>query len=116
MSTISTLGQNDFIRSQMQRIQKQMDALSSEVSSGKKAQVFSGINDVSQLSLQLNDQVSLTQSYITNINNAKTRIAPIQSVLQRITDIANQLRNDALTGSSAAALPTAKGNGALKAE
>jgi flagellar hook-associated protein 3 FlgL len=116
MSTISTLGQNDFIRAQIMRIQKQMDTLNNQVSSGKKAQVFSGINDVSQLSLQLNHRVSLTQSYITNIDNAKTRIKPVQAVLQRITDIANQLRNDALIGSSAAALPTAKGNAALKAE
>jgi flagellin-like hook-associated protein FlgL len=115
MTNISTLGQNDLIRSQVLKIQNQLNTLSAQVSSGNKAQVFSGINDVAQLSLQLNGQQSLTQSYMTNINNAQTRVAPIQSVLQRITDIANQLRNDALTASSGASLPTAKGSGALQA-
>jgi flagellar hook-associated protein 3 FlgL len=116
MTSISTLGQNDFIRSQVMKIQTQLNTLSAQVSSGNKSQTFSGINDVAQLSLQLNDQQSLTQSYISNVNNAQTRISPIQAVLQRITDVANQLRNDALTASSGASLPTAKGNGALQAE
>jgi flagellar hook-associated protein 3 FlgL len=116
MTSISTLGQNDFIRSQVMKIQTQLNTLSAQVSSGNKSQTFSGINDVTQLSLQLNDQQSLTQSYISNINNAQTRIAPIQAVLQRITEVANQLRNDALTASSGASLPTVKGNGALQAE
>src|SRR5215475_550675 len=102
MTNISTLGQNDFIRSQVLKIQDQLDTLSSQVSSGKKSQVFSGINNVSQLSLQLNGQVSLTNSYVTNITNAGTRIDPMQTVLQRVTDIANQVRNDALIAASSA--------------
>src|SRR6185369_15887739 len=115
MTSISTLGQNDFIRTQVLKIQNQLNTLSYQVSSGNKSQVFSGINDVAQLSLQLNDQQTLTKSYVANINNAQTRISPIQAVLQRITDVANQVRNDALTASSGAALPTNKGNGALQA-
>ncbi len=116
MSTnISTIGQNIFIRAQIQNLQNQMNVLQDQVSSGKKSNVYSGINDVASLSLQLNNAKQTTVEFQDNITNARLRIQPIQTVLQQITDLANQIRNDALVASSDA-LPTAKGNGALKAQ
>jgi flagellin-like hook-associated protein FlgL len=115
MSSISTIGQNTFINSQILNLESQIDGLSNQISSGTKAQTFSGINAVSQLSLQLTNADTTTQGYLTNINNAQTLTAPMQSVLQQVTDIVNQLRTDALTASSDS-LPVTQGNGALAAE
>lgn len=115
MSSVSTIGQTTFLNTQIMNIESQLDALSNQVSSGKKSDTFSGINTVSQLSVQMTNEQTAAQGYLTNISNAQTLIDPAQSVLQQITDIANQLRNDALMGSSDA-LPVTQGNGALQAE
>ncbi len=115
MSTVSTIGQNTFLNSQIMNIESQLDTLSNQVSSGNKSDTFSGINTVSQLSVQLTNAQTTTQGYLTNMSNAQTLIDPVQSVLQQITDIVNQVRNDALTASSDA-LPVTQGNGALQAE
>ena len=115
MSSVSTIGQNTFLNSQIMNIESQLDTLSNQVSSGAKSDTFSGINTVSQLSLQLTNSQTTAQGYLTNISNAQTLIDPTQSVLQQITDIVNQLRTDALTASSDA-LPVTQGNGALQAE
>src|SRR5690348_17028953 len=96
MSTVSTIGQNTFLNSQIQNIETQLDKLSNQVSSGNKSDTFSGINTVSQLSLQLTNQKTMANGYLTNISNATTAIEPVQSVLQQITDLDNQVRNDAL--------------------
>lgn len=115
MSSVSTIGQNTFLNSQIMNIETQLDTLSNQVSSGQKSDTFSGINTVSQLSVQLTNSLTTTQGYLTNISNAQTLIDPMQSVLQQITDIANKLRTDSLTASSDA-LPVTQGNGALQAE
>jgi flagellin-like hook-associated protein FlgL len=115
MSSVSTIGQNTFLNAQILNIESQLNTLSNEVSSGKKSDTFSGINTVSQLSLQLTNEQTVANGYLTNITNANTLIDPIQSVLQQITDIANQVRNDALVASSDA-LPVTQGNATLQAE
>ncbi len=115
MSTVSTIGQNTFLNAQILNIETQLDKLSNQVSSGNKSDTFSGINTVSQLSLQLTNQKTMANGYLTNISNATTAIEPMQSVLQQITDLANQVRNDALNASSDA-LPVTQGNATLKAE
>src|ERR1043165_4403671 len=99
-TNISTLGQNLFIRSQVLALQNQMTTLQEQVSSGKKSTVFSGVNQVAALSLQLNNANKAIDEFVNNIQNAKTRTQPIQSVLQQITDLADKVRNDALIASS----------------
>src|SRR5258708_2616256 len=115
MTSVSTIGQSTFLNSQLLNIESQLNDLTNQVSSGKKSATFSGINSVSQLSLQLNSSLTVTNGYLTNISNAQTLIAPIQNVLQQITDIANQLRTDSLVASSDA-LPVTQGNATLQAE
>jgi flagellin-like hook-associated protein FlgL len=115
MSTVSTIGQNTFLNSQILNIESQLNTLSNQVSSGNKSDTFSGINTVSQISLQLTNQKTLANGYLTNISNATTAIEPMQSVLQQITDLANQIRNDALNASSDA-LPVTQSNATLKAQ
>jgi flagellin-like hook-associated protein FlgL len=114
VSSISTLAQNQFIRTRILELQGQMNTLQEQVSSGKKATVFSGISEVSSLSLQLNNIKKSTNEFLDNIAKARTRAQPMQGVLQRINDIAGEVRNDALIGTSDA-LDATKGNGALKA-
>ena len=115
MSTVSTIGQNTFINAQILNIESQLNTLSTQVSSGNKSDTFSGINTVSQLSLQLTNEQTMTNGYLTNISNATTAIDPMQSVLQQITDVANQVRNAALTASSDT-LPVTQGSTTLQAE
>jgi len=115
MSSVSTIGQSTFLNTQILGIESTLDNLSNQISSGKKSTDFAGISTVSQLSLQLTNAQTTTQGYLTNISNAGTVIAPVQSILQQVTDIANQLRNDALNASSDT-LPVTQGNGALQAE
>jgi len=114
VSNVSTLAQNQFIRSRILDLQNQMNRLQEQVSSGKKAITYSGISEVSSLSLQLNNIKQTTNEYIDNITKAKTRIQPMQGILQRLNDIAGDMRNDALVATSDA-LDATKGNGALKA-
>jgi flagellin-like hook-associated protein FlgL len=114
VSGISTLAQNQFIRSRILELQNQMNVLNEQVSSGKKATLFSGISEVSSLSLQLNNLKKSTNEYIDNISKARTRVQPMQATLQRINDIATDMRNDALIATSDA-LDATKGNGSLKA-
>ncbi len=114
VSGISTLAQNQFIRSRILELQNQMNVLNEQVSSGKKATLFSGISEVSSLSLQLNNLKKSTNEYIDNIAKARTRVQPMQATLQRINDIATDMRNDALIATSDA-LDATKGNGSLKA-
>ncbi len=113
--SISTIGQNTFLNAQILNIESQLNDLSNQVSSGKKSDTFSGINTVSQLSLQLTNAQTMTSGYLTNISNAQTLIDPIQSVLGQITNIVDNIRKDALTASSDA-LPVTQGNAALQAE
>lgn len=113
-TSISTAAQNQFIRARILETQRQMTVLQEQVASGKKATVFSGISEVSSLSLQLNNAKKATEEFLDNIAKARTRTQPIQQVLQRINDIAAEVRNDALIASSDA-LDATKGNGALKA-
>ena len=87
MSTVSTIGQNTFLNSQILNIETQLNTLSNQVSSGKKSDTYSGINTVSQLSLQLTNEQTMANGYLTNISNATTAITPTQSVLQQITDL-----------------------------
>lgn len=115
MSSVSTIGQNTFLNAQIVNIESQLDTLSNEVSSGNKSTTYSGINTVSQLSLQLTNEQTMANGYLTNINNAQTLIDPTQTVLQQITSIANQVRSDALTASSDA-LPVTQGSTTLQAE
>jgi flagellin-like hook-associated protein FlgL len=114
MTNISTIAQNQFIRARLLEIQSQMNTLTEQISSGKKSTVFSGISEVSSLSLQLNNVKKTTDEFIANITKARTRTQPIQATLQRIADIAAELRNSALTATGDG-LPFDKGNGALKA-
>ena len=114
VSNVSTLAQNQFIRSRILELQGQMSKLQEQVSSGKKAITYSGISEVSSLSLQLNNIKQTANEYIDNITKAKTRVQPMQGILQRINDIAGDMRNDALVATSDA-LDATKGNGALKA-
>jgi flagellin-like hook-associated protein FlgL len=115
MSSVSTIGQNTFLNAQILNIESQLDTLSNQVSSGSKSTTFSGINTVSQLSLQLTNEQTMANGYLTNINNAQTLINPTQTVLQQITNIANQVRSDALTASSDA-LPVTQDSTTLQAE
>ena len=114
VSNISTLAQNQFMRSRILELQNQMNVLQEQVASGKKSIVYSGISEVSSLSLQLNNVKKTTNEYLDNIAKARTRAQPMQNILQRINDIAAEVRNDALVGTSDA-LDATKGNGALKA-
>ncbi len=114
VSNVSTLAQNQFIRSRILELQNQMNGLQEQVSSGKKSTTYSGISEVSSLSLQLNNIKQTTNEYIDNITKAKTRVQPMQGILQRLNDIAGDMRNDALVATSDA-LDATKGNGALKA-
>jgi len=114
VSGVSTLAQNQFIRSRILELQNQMNTLQEQVSSGKQATVFSGISEVSSLSLQLNNLKKSTNEFLDNISKAKTRVQPMQTVLQRMNDIAAEMRNDALIATSDA-LDATKGNGSLKA-
>jgi len=114
VSSISTLAQNQFIRNRILELQNQMNGLQEQVASGKKSTAYSGISEVSSLSLQLNSIKKTTNEFLENIAKARTRAQPMQGILQRINDIAAEVRNDALVGTSDA-LDATKGNGALKA-
>src|SRR5882724_8213794 len=113
---VSTLTQNEFLRSRILELQNRMIDTQAQVSSGKKSQVYSGLGFDAPTSVNLNNAKATTDTYLKTISTTKMRTATIAQVLDRITDIASEMRASALQAMTPGGLPTPTGNAAIKAQ
>jgi flagellar hook-associated protein 3 FlgL len=113
---ISTLTQNEFLRSRILDLQNQLVDTQAQVASGKKAQVYSGLGFDAPTSVNLNNTMATTDAYLKTIDTTTMRTGTITQVLDRITDIASEMRASALQAMTPGGLPTPTGSAAIKAQ
>lgn len=113
---VSTLTQNEYLRSRILEVQRQLIDTQAQVASGKKSQVYSGLGFDAPTSVNLNNAKASTETYLKTLNTAKVRTTTIASVLDRITEIASEMRASALQAMTPGGLPTPAGSAAIKAQ
>lgn len=113
---ISTYGQQESVRLRIAELQGRLVQAQVQISSGKRADVYSGIGTQTVASVSLNNVKRETETYQQNVAKSGLRIATIQSALGRIEDIAAEMRATGMKAIGEGGLPTATGNGAVKAE
>jgi flagellar hook-associated protein 3 FlgL len=113
---VSTLTQNEFLRSRILELQNRLIDTQAQVSSGKKSQVYGGLGFDAPTSVNLNNAKATTDTYLKTISTTKMRTATISQVLDRITDIASEMRASALQVMTPGGLPTPAGSAAIKAQ
>lgn len=105
MTGISNLGQALDQISRLQTQQNTLDTLSTQISTGKKTQQFSGLGtDILRTQRARADVNELTQ-YSTNITNAQRRIQLINGSLDQIKSQANIVSNSLATTVQGGELP-----------
>ncbi len=110
---ISTVTQNLRIDNSITTVQRQIADAQRQISTGKKSPVYSGLEgqDV-RLLINLKEQRTSVQSYVSTINNTQVKTKTIDASLVTFTDITQDLRKklyeqvEGLYGSSALALQT----------
>lgn len=116
ISNVGTFAQNELLRGRLTETQASLNRLQIQVSSGKKSVEYSGLREDARLSLSLRSTRSTNQAFLQSNIVTKTRMEQIQTVLQRIQDIAVDVRNAAWAATSPANLSSTQGNAALKAQ
>lgn len=110
---ISTVTQNLRIDNSITTVQRQIADAQRQISTGKKSPVYSGLEgqDV-RLLINLKEQRTSVQSYVSTINNTQVKTKTIDASLVTFADITQDLRKklyeqvEGLYGSSALALQT----------
>jgi flagellar hook-associated protein 3 FlgL len=116
MVSISTLTQNEFLRSRILDLQQRLIDTQAQVSSGKKAQLYSGLGFDAPTSVNLNNSKATADTYLKTISTTTMRTNTISQVLDRVTDIASEMRAAALQAMTTGGLPTPTGSAAIKAQ
>jgi flagellar hook-associated protein 3 FlgL len=113
-TSIATATQNQIIRNRILEIQTEMLRTQVQISTGKKTDVYSGLRTEARTSISLNNTKSSVQTYQQTIAMTKARMETMQAVLDRISDIAVEVRNTALQVQGAEATATGSASAALK--
>jgi flagellar hook-associated protein 3 FlgL len=93
MTTTSTLGQNNLIRTEVQSIQKQINRLQQQTTSGYKANVYGDLGAQASLDINLRNQGARIDSFKTNISFLKIRAQVVDQNLSTIRDTAQSLHD-----------------------
>jgi flagellar hook-associated protein 3 FlgL len=113
---ISTYGHQEQLRLRLAEMQARFVQAQVQVASGKKTEVYSGLGSQTVASVSLNNVKRETEVYQQSVTKTNTRITVIQSALNRIEEIASEMRAAGLQVIGEGGLPTVAGNGALKAQ
>lgn len=93
---VATLSQNGRLQSSLLEIQSRIVELQGQVSSGKKADTFSGLGTRTRASIDFRTAQSRLETYQTNITTIEVRINFMEPILTRIGDMANEVRDEIL--------------------
>ncbi len=113
-TSIATATQNQIIRARILEIQTEMLRTQVQISTGKKTDVYSGLRTEARTSISLNNTKASVETYQQSIAMTKARMDTMQAVLDRISDIAVEVRNTALQVQGAQATTTGSASAALK--
>ena len=116
VTSIGTFAQNEVLRRRILDTQTEFNRLQVQVSSGKRGANYSSLGENARLSLSLQQSKTVTQTFIQANITTEIRMEQMQSVLERIKTLSNDVRNAALPAIGAATIPAANGNAALKAQ
>ena len=116
VTSIGTFAQNEVLRRRILDTQTEFNRLQVQVSSGKRGANYSSLGENARLSLSLQQSKTVTQTFIQANITSEIRMEQMQSVLERIKTLSNDVRNAALPAIGAATIPAANGNAALKAQ
>ncbi|MEO9902825.1 flagellin [Nisaea sp.] len=86
--TMSLRAQNTVLN-----LQNQFSRAQEQVSTGKISQIYSGLTgDDARVSIQLREEIQTKESYVTTIEQVRTRTKIMESALTGIQDLAEQMR------------------------
>lgn len=110
VATVGTFAQNEILRSRMRETQAEFNALQVQVSSGKKSDSYSGLGEGARLSLSLRQTKTSTETFIRSNAATDVRMQQMQTVMDRIKDLTNDMKITAYSGVSSASTPAGQGN------
>lgn len=110
VALIGTFAQNEILRRRSQEVQSELNVLQAQVSSGKKATSYSGLGESARFSLSLRQTKVTTETFIKANTTTTVRMQQMQTVMERIKDIGNNVKIAAYAGVSSASTPAAQGN------
>jgi flagellar hook-associated protein 3 FlgL len=110
VASIGTFAQNEILRRRSQEVQLELNTLQTQVSSGKRADTYSGLGEGARYSLSLRQTKSSTETFIRANVATDVRMQQMQSAMERIKDLANDVKIAAFAGVSSASTPAAQGN------
>jgi flagellar hook-associated protein 3 FlgL len=84
MTTTSTLGQSNLIRTQIANLQTQINTLQQQATSGLKASVYGGLGTQASLDIDLRNQGAHIDTFQTNITFLQTRSQVVDQNLNAI--------------------------------
>src|SRR6267154_3247794 len=100
MVTLSTLCQNNLVRSQINTLQSGIQDLQTQIATGEKTQRYGDLGSQATLSISLRNQANLLDNFKKNINNLSIRTGMIDQSLVTIHDTALAVQNQALASPS----------------
>jgi flagellar hook-associated protein 3 FlgL len=104
MTTLSTLGQNDLLRSQFSTLQSGIQELQTQVATGEKAQRYGNLGAQAPLDISLRNQATSIDNFNKNISDLSVRTSLIDKNLLIIHDTALAVQNQAFQSPSFPAL------------
>ena len=95
---ISTISQNHRIDASIRKIQREMADAQSQISTGKRAQVYSGLSaSDSRMSINLRADLEQRDSLSKSIKTSTTRMAAMDHALTNIQSVISNFRTDLIT-------------------
>jgi flagellar hook-associated protein 3 FlgL len=100
MTTLSTLGQNDLLRSEFSTLQGGIQQLQTQVATGEKTQRYGDLGAQAPLDISLRNQATLIDNFKKSISEISVRTSLIDKSLVIIHDTALAVQNQAFASPS----------------
>src|SRR5260221_7386851 len=100
MTTLSTLGQNDLLRSEFSTLQGSIQELQTQVATGEKTQRYGDLGAQAPLDISLRNQATLIDNFKKSISEISVRTSLIDKSLVIIHDTALAVQNQAFASPS----------------
>ncbi len=91
-SDIATITRGEFLRGRIREIQTQLSELQTQVATGKKSNMLSGYGADTRTMLNLRQARDTTQTYTSTISQTQGRMNLTQTVLARVYELANKVK------------------------
>ncbi len=106
MTTLSTLGQSNLLRSEFSTLQSGIQQLQNQIGTGNKTQVYGDLGTQATLDINLRNQATLVDNFKKNISELSIRTSLMDKNLVTIHDTALAVQNLAFSSPSFSAQRT----------